>query len=604
MFEEHFFIDGMTCINCQELIKETLLEISGIERVSVDYISGKAIVSFDENLLTFDEISKKIQNIGLGYTVSKKKSPFRKILQFFIIFFLILSISYIFKILSTSTLATNIPIAEAGMSYGLVFIIGLLTSLHCIAMCGGINLSQTLNVPTKTIKEVGIEVLQKKTSTIYTKLFPSFLYNSGRLISYTTIGVLVGSLGSVLTVSDSFRNGILIFAGIFMLIMGINMLGLFPIFRYLTPRLPKFKGKNKGTMGKNPFMIGILNGFLPCGPLQAMQLYALSTGSAIMGGISMFLFCLGTVPLMFVLGAMGSILSSIKGKSFSQKIMQTGAILVASMGVVMILNGWNFAGFQRNSSGSSFIPNIVDGVQIVETTLLPNRYPTFYVVKDIPVRWIYLATENNINGCNYRFQVNEFGINHTLTPGENIIEFLPTRTGRFSISCWMSMIHGRINVIELGGDIGDLGLNLEPAGVQIYLDKIEKADIIAMTLAPTRECLIFQEARLVLNDDGFEPAIIVVERDIPLRLILNIESLDPGNFRIIIPYYRTIFETEYGENIIEIIPEIDFDFSTGDHIFYGFVKVVEDLNDIDEEAIKDDVYEHETMIYPDEYFFN
>jgi len=52
---------------------------------------------------------------------------------------------------------------------------------------------------------------------------------------------------------------------------------------------------------------GLLNGFMPCGPLQAMQLYALGTGSFIAGATSMFMFSLGTVPLMFGLGAISSI---------------------------------------------------------------------------------------------------------------------------------------------------------------------------------------------------------------------------------------------------------------------------------------------------------
>ena len=638
MRQETFFIGSMTCINCQYLIQETLVELSGVDSAKVDYLSGKAEVSFDETKIELSQIYTQIQD--LGYSIIKKKSKSKSFFQFLGILLIIFLLSFVFKLFSTSQLATSFPIAQTGMSYGMVFIIGLLTSLHCIAMCGGINLSQTINV--------------QMTQTLYSKLVPSFFYNTGRVISYTLIGALIGSLGSVLTVTDSFKNYILLFAGFFMLIMGINMLGMFPIFRYLTLRLPKQIANHKSQIAngelqvtspplppplrklhgggisspkksRSPFIVGILNGFMPCGPLQAMQLYALSTGSAIMGAISMLLFCLGTVPLMFILGAMGSILSSVKGKSYSKKIMNAGAILVAAMGVVMILNGFSFSGFHKKDGASSFNPVIVDGYQIVETTLYHNRYPNITVVKDVPVRWLYYAPEGSINGCNYRFSIREFDINHTFIEGVNIIKFLPTNTGRFTMSCWMSMIHGSINVIELGADPFQSDLHPQPAGVRIFLDQVGVAVVTTLAspeassdttesrtefsttesrteFSTTVRGQNIQEVNINLNDDGFEPSIVVVLRNIPLRLILNIESFDPGNFRFIVPAFKTIFETSMGENIIELLPEKDFDFSTGDHIFYGYIKVVDDLEDIDIESIKDDVFEHETMIYPEEEF--
>jgi hypothetical protein len=156
-----------------------------------------------------------------------------------------------------------------------------------------------------------------------------------------------------------------------MLIMGLNMLGLIPFTRYFSLRLPSFVG-NK-IEGKGPLVIGFLNGFLPCGPLQAMQLYALSTGSPVSGGISMFLFCLGTIPLMFLLGATGSILSGLKGKSFSRKAMQVGAVLVASMGVVMLMNVF----FATNLSASiaSKTSNNNNSVVAVQTTTSDSEQP-------------------------------------------------------------------------------------------------------------------------------------------------------------------------------------------------------------------------------------
>ena len=76
-------------------------------------------------------------------------------------------------------------LAETGMGYGMLFVIGLLTSVHCIAMCGGISLSQCLpNQGRKTEKKH--------------MLRPAFLYNLGRVCSYTAVGFILGTVGMLI----------------------------------------------------------------------------------------------------------------------------------------------------------------------------------------------------------------------------------------------------------------------------------------------------------------------------------------------------------------------------------------------------------------------
>ena len=75
-------------------------------------------------------------------------------------------------------------LADSGMGYGMLFVVGLMTSVHCIAMCGGINLSQCL--PIGEAEECG------KKGTAF---LPAIFYNLGRVISYTVIGFLLGLMG-------------------------------------------------------------------------------------------------------------------------------------------------------------------------------------------------------------------------------------------------------------------------------------------------------------------------------------------------------------------------------------------------------------------------
>jgi sulfite exporter TauE/SafE/copper chaperone CopZ len=604
-------VGGMTCVNCQNRIEKRLKSLDGIENADVDYAAGTAKVTFDEAVISLAAIKSAIESLGYTTPEENRSGAALRIAGMLAV---ILALAFLLRAFSTSSIAASFPLAEEGMGYGMLLVIGLLTSVHCIAMCGGINLSQSLRRSSEQLAvnserlTAGNEGTGQVLFTVHgSLLLPGVLYNGGRLVSYTAVGIAVGALGSVITVSDHFRNIVLLLAGLLMAIMGINMLGLFPALRRFAPKVPGFFAKKADGQktGRGPFVIGFLNGFMPCGPLQAMQLYALSSASPIRGGLSMFLFCAGTIPLMFTLGAAGGILSGKKGSAFSRRAMQVGAVLVAAMGVVMFANGWSGAGFDRANplarasiqESGAFEPVMRNGAQIVNSTLLPNRYPAITVQQGIPVRWIINAPQGSINGCNNRFIIREYGIQHTFKYGENVIEFFPEKAGRFRYSCWMSMIHSTITVLAPGESIAGLNeadVTPKPAGVVIPTDAVAVARIEGGGR--------YQTVEINLTDDGFEPAVVVMQRELPAVWKINIVSFDPGNNLLVFPSYYTMLETEQGENSVQLLPDEDFDFSTEDNIFYGYVKVVDDLNNINIEAIKAEVENHETLIYPDAYF--
>jgi plastocyanin domain-containing protein len=240
-------------------------------------------------------------------------------------------------------------------------------------------------------------------------------------------------------------------------------------------------------------------------------------------------------------------------------------------------------------------PVIQNGVQIINSTLLPNRYPGIVVQQGIPVRWIINAPQGSINGCNNRLIIREYGIQHTFQPGDNVIEFLPEKTGRFTYSCWMGMIRSTITVVVAGESVADIlppDIAPKPAGVIIPTDEIVKA----------RMADDFQIVEIRLTDEGFEPAVVVVQMEVPAIWVINIESFDPGNSLLVFPAYFARMGTIQGENIIQLYPEADFDFSTGDYIFFGFLKVVDDISRVDIDAIRNEVASYETLMYPDAYF--
>jgi sulfite exporter TauE/SafE/copper chaperone CopZ len=603
----------MTCVNCRDRIERKLKSTVGVEDAAVNFNTGTAAVTYNAAIITFNEIATVIEKLDYQVLEGKGGKPVSEIIGTLVI---ILALYMLLRGLGIGALASAFPLAEAGMGYGILFIIGLVTSVHCAAMCGGINLSQC--IPALPAQAAAPAEKRRKL------LLPSAFYNAGRVVSYTAVGAAAGALGQVVSVSGRFRGLVQLAAGIFMMIMGSNMLGLFPALRRFNLHLPKIFARKIGEQkagGRGPLFIGLLNGFMPCGPLQAVQLYALSTGSPIAGGVSMFLFGMGTVPLMFGIGALSSLLGNTsRGPAFTRRVTQVGAILITVMGMTMLSYGANLSGFNfdfaRRAAGAAmaavnpftsgagggeaaaFVPVIEQGVQVVNSTLSAGRYPAITVQQGIPVRWTIDAPQGSINGCNNRMIIREYGVEHRFTPGENIIEFTPAKTGRFSYSCWMGMIRSSITVVAEGEGLAETktetGLDPSPAGVAIPTGSI--------ALAETSEDGSYQVVKTALRDDGIEPAIIVVQRGLPAAWIINNDSLDPGNNRLIFPAHYARIDMKQGDNAIPFIPAYDFDFSTADHVFYGYVKVVEDLTNVDIEVVKAEAAGHETLIYPDAYF--
>ena len=603
-------IGGMTCISCQNKIEKKLRNTAGIEKAEVSYNAGTALVTFDTDIISYQSITGIIEN--LGYSVIPDQGRERKdtgrtvgILMIIASLYLFLEQSGLLNVLVPSQLA------DKTMGYGMLFLIGLITSVHCVAMCGGINLSQC-------IPKSGQEELNQGRLAAFR---PAFLYNLGRVISYTAVGFLAGGLGAAVTFSNTFQGVLKLAAGIFMVIMGINMLGIFPWLRRLNPRMPKFiavriqKQKSKSS---SPFFVGLLNGLMPCGPLQAMQIYALSTGNPFSGALSMFLFSIGTVPLMFFLGALSTVLS----KKFSSRVMTAGAVLVVVLGLSMFTQGVSLAGINPsailpgldgisgNQQESSDQIKIEDGVQVINSTLSPGRYPNIKVQAGIPVKWIIDAPAGSINGCNNRMIIRAYGIEYSFHTGENVVEFTPDKTGKIPYSCWMGMIRGSINVTKEGETDGgqqseSQGVLKEyapqkpvPAGYTIPVD-----DVVVAEETTDENGKPVQKITLELTSQGFKPAVAVVKAgvDTEWTFIDNRQDMDYGT-NLLIPDFTTELYLEKGENTLYFIPDKSFDFSTGDNSFYGYIKVVDDLENVDMDAVKDEVSEFQTMIWPEDTF--
>jgi sulfite exporter TauE/SafE len=172
------------------------------------------------------------------------------------------------------------------------------------------------------------------------------MFHAGRLIAFFILGGVIGVLGSAfaLSVSATFILGLVI--GLVMLLMGLNLLDVFPWTKRLMPSMPKSVSKYTSSLHRlnhtlTPFLVGIATFFLPCGFTQSMQIYTLSTGSFMAGALTMLSFALGTLPVLALISFSSF---SIQKSSKAGVFFKTAGIIVVAFAIINILNSLVVAG--------------------------------------------------------------------------------------------------------------------------------------------------------------------------------------------------------------------------------------------------------------------
>lgn len=216
-----------------------------------------------------------------------------------------------------------------------VFMIGLLGGFsHCIGMCGPFVMTYTLKLSENSA------VVQPH---FWRQFYPHLLYNSGRVLTYIFLGQLFGLLGQTLGQVAAFKGlqgGLMIFAGVIMILMGLDLSGLIPSL----PRdtffgVARFSSIVHSFLNRvnprNIFGLGVVLGFLPCGMLYAIFAQAAATQSIIGGGLTMLAFGLGTFPAMMLTGVTAHMISS----KLRKQLYRGAAILVIILGIFTAYKG-------------------------------------------------------------------------------------------------------------------------------------------------------------------------------------------------------------------------------------------------------------------------
>lgn len=434
-------IAGMHCKSCEILIGSKLLKVDGVQQVQVSQKNACADVYFEEKKPNTADMHQAV--VDAGYTVGKAgKLPWitrdvqmyrdftKALIIFAVLFFVIKGLGL-----------TELSVDTQNKGLLIVFVVGLVAGIStCMALIGGLVLGFASRHAELHPEATRIQNFR-----------PHIFFNGGRVVGYTVFGGIIGLAGTAFKLSTPLLGGLTLFVGLVMIFMGLKLVEIFPALKQKSLTLPTKLAKTLGIKQdvheyshKAAFVTGALTFFLPCGFTQAMQIYAVSTGSFTKGALIMGLFALGTAPGLLGIGGLSSLFQGAKARVF---------FMIAGIAVIL------FGFYNIQSAQLLLVKPVTQSEQnttVTKTGDVQEIYMTqdgrgynpknFTVTLGQKVRWI--IESKNPYTCASQLRVPSYGIEKDLVQGQNIVEFTPTKTGPIQFSCSMGMYRGVINVVE------------------------------------------------------------------------------------------------------------------------------------------------------------
>lgn len=314
-------VTGTHCASCKIFIEDTLGEQAGIHNAVVDL--KRELVSFRTELTDDREVLARMltEKVKGSYSfsvekVAKARDSSGIIWQALPIGLAFLALFFIVQktgILNLGLGGTVTPVTS--------FIIGLVASVSsCLAVVGGLVLSLSATVSKDNVSDVR----------------PMFLFHGGRLLSFAVLGGLLGALGGVIGVSITFGAILGIVAAVVMILLGLNLVGIFEKSMITLPAgvFNFFRKVEHETLA--PFIVGVGTFFLPCGFTQSMQIAALSSGSFVSGALILSAFALGTLPMLALL-SFGT--ASFAQSKHAPLFFKSAGVFVIGLGAFALLAG-------------------------------------------------------------------------------------------------------------------------------------------------------------------------------------------------------------------------------------------------------------------------
>lgn len=453
MQKHTYYVKGMHCASCEVLIEKELLSFPGVKLADATLSGSKVEIQFEHERPSAEQLSKIFADNGYIFAdepFAKEESHLvRSILWAGIIIM-------IFLLVRRFGLASFVSVNSTS-SLGAFFIFGLLAGISsCVALIGGLVLS---------LSKQWLELYDRNAS-LMSKMTPHVLFNIGRVVAYSALGLILGFLGEKIKFSPIIMTVIVIIASILMVILALQMLGVaeFNRFRIALPKnlTAKIYGAERQGGWFYPALAGFITVLLPCGFTVIAEGAAVLSGSPIRGLLIMLFFVLGTMLPLLGIG-MSSVKLGSNHKS-SELFLKTAGIIVIFFVIHNLNVQFGLTRYLSNVAGAITSTNnptvsddassrdnkpIVNQTQLVQAVYSDNQglVPSVFNIKaGKPVR-LEIEVQDDVYGCMSTILIpGLWNQPELMRKGRTVVmEFTVRRSGTFPITCAMGVPWGTIN---------------------------------------------------------------------------------------------------------------------------------------------------------------
>jgi uncharacterized protein len=443
---------GMTCRSCEIRIERNVRRIPGVERVSASAVSARVTI-VSTGPVPEAAVAEAIEAAGyaVGRTPWVEHDPNAWITAANGLIVLGL-IAVVAKLTGLGTLGSGVgDLSQGGVAVAVL--LGLAAGVStCAALVGGIVLALSASYQARRPAAVG-------GPDVVGRLRPAVAFVVGRVLGYAAFGAVLGAIGSAISLPTQATAVLMIVAAVAMTLVGARLTGLSPRIAGWSPTLPmgvaRGLGFTDGHVGAysdgRAALLGALSFFLPCGFTQAVQIYALSTGSPIVASVLLAAFAIGTAPGLLAIGGLPAVLPD----RFRPSILRIVGVVVIGFAVVNASAGLRLAGFTPPSlfaspvaAAAATTSSIVGEAQELRTFQDLEGYKPAEVTiyAGTPTRWT--IESKDAASCASFLRVPALGIAVTLHRGTNVIDLPAMQAGTLDYMCSMGMYGGRITIVD------------------------------------------------------------------------------------------------------------------------------------------------------------
>ncbi len=443
-----FPVKGMTCRSCEVRIGRFVGRLPNVERVAASAVSGEVIVECSAPVPAAD-IEREINRAGyeVGRTPWVERDP---VIWGTAGAGLVVLLGLV--IAAQQVGLGDVAGAAGDLSTGgltVALLLGLAAGVStCMALVGGLVLGLSASFQAQRAPRAARGAAMR----------PALVFVGGRVAGYALFGAGLGAIGASIAMPPQLTALLLLAVAVAMALVGTRLTGLFPRLAGWSPTLPMGLGRRLGLGGEpsgsaysdsRTGVLGALSFFLPCGFTQAVQVFALSTGSPAFGAALLGAFALGTAPGLLALAGLPIVVPT-RAKPV---LLRFVGVVVVGFALLNASAGLRLSGVSITLASSTPVaavdPGILgaDGVERLTTYQDAGGYSPSNVAiyAGYPVEWTVVSS--NTSTCAASIFAPGVDIRSNLEKGPNTFSLPPLPTGVLRYTCAMGMYAAQITVV-------------------------------------------------------------------------------------------------------------------------------------------------------------